>query len=81
MKNRFVTGLVCGIAIGASGLLTAYRIGFQAGAAITQPPAIQPAPLASPQMPPGSHTYKFNGGDYYVVPLSEMAKNCTPATH
>jgi hypothetical protein len=81
MKNRFLRGLLYGIVLGAIGSLAVYRIGFQTGAVVTQPPAIQPAPLASPQMPPGSHAYKFNGSEYYVAPLSEVADNTASATH
>jgi hypothetical protein len=80
MQNRYLRGLLCGIVLGALGLLAVYRMTFQSSPVVTQSPAMQPGPLASPQVPPGAHAYKFNGSEYYVMPLSEVAENSFPAT-
>jgi hypothetical protein len=81
MKNRFLAGLLCGIVLGAVGLLAVDRMTFRPNPIVAQPLAIQPVPVVPPKMPPGAIPHEFNGSEFYVMPLSAVAKNTSPATH
>jgi hypothetical protein len=66
MKNRFLAGLALGIILGALGLFAGSRLANRSSAAV--PPVVN---QATPQnLPPHATPHHFNGGEYYVVPLS-----------
>jgi hypothetical protein len=80
VKNSFLRGLLYGIVLGAVGSLAIYRMTYYPTGIVTQPLVIQPAPAAPPKIPPGARPHEFNGGEYYVIPLSAVAENTSPAT-
>ena len=70
MKNRFLTGLLYGIVLGALGSLTVYGMTYRPSPIMTQPLVVQPAPAVPPKMSPRATPHQFNGETYYVIPLS-----------
>src|SRR5262249_38589783 len=70
MRNRFAAGLLCGIVLASLSSLAVYRLTGRSNPIESPPLVKQQAPGTSPQMPPRAVPHQFNGGEYYIVPLS-----------
>jgi hypothetical protein len=74
MRKRFLVGVLCGLILGVTGSLCVRGWGSYPSPILMRPVSVQPATVAPPNVPADAGRLRFNGLDYYIVPLSDGAQ-------
>ena len=71
MQKRFLVGVLCGLILGVAGSMCVRGWSSNPSPILLRPVSVQSTSSVPSNVPANAGRLRFNGRDYYVVPLSD----------